>query len=621
MIKAYIFDLDGTLYPRTNPLFASMSALMKRWFQSQMQISDEKFDDWYEWQKSKYPTPLKAIEAFGLNVVSFHWEVFGRLCPEMYLTKNIALHYMLNKLIADKFIVTLSLYEHAIRVLNVLGIRDCFSGILVHGRNWHTNSKLDAYETVRRENGLISAEICVIGDNPRIDLLEASEEGYRCVAVYSSESLPGIQSIPDIIDLPAITRGKALDKLGERSIRMDEQTIQHLHASFSRTTEDIFSKIEWDGLLRSGEQLRIKYGVDVTAPYLHIGHAVNLWMMRKLQDLGHKVIFLIGDFTTQIGDPTGKSKTRPVISLEEIERNTAEFIEQVKLVLRFDDPSLLEVRRNSEWYNAMPLSKFLKLMSLVTHSRLISRDMFQKRIADNADIYMHELVYPLLQGYDSFMLESDLTIIGSDQLFNEMIGRFYQDKFGQRPQVIITTKITPGIDGAAKQSKSLDNYIGLGHSPRDKFGRTMRLPDALILMYFKVYTEVPESELSRFRSMVQSNPMEAKKLLATEIVRRYHGEETAYAERDWFDQAFSQRQAPQDAPTVTVEGKPTLVLDIVKQFFGGQRSTTEIRRLFKQGGIKLNNQKIVDLLEQVHPVEGDVFQVGKRNWFRLHLEE
>lgn len=402
---------------------------------------------------------------------------------------------------------------------------------------------------------------------------------------------------------------------------MNEQIIKELHAGFSRTTEEVLSMNEWNELLRSGKQLRIKYGVDVTAPFLHIGHAVNLWMMKRLQDIGHKVVFLVGDFTTQIGDPTGKSKTRPVIPLEEIEQNTALFIEQARMVLRFDDSNLLEIRKNSEWYNKMSLSEFLKLMSLVTHSRLVSRDMFQKRIAENADIYMHELVYPILQGYDSFILGADLTIIGTDQLFNEIMGRFYQEKFGQKPQVIITTKITPGIDGVSKQSKSLDNYIGLGHSPRDKFGRIMRLPDILIATYFRVYTEVADSEFRGIDGKVQSNPLEAKKLLAMEIVKRYHGEEAARSEREWFDHTFSRRQIPADAPMIAVEAKQTPALEIVKQFFSGKKSNAELRRLFQQGGVTLNGRNITNPLEQVEPAEDDTFQVGKRIWFRLHLRE
>ena len=402
---------------------------------------------------------------------------------------------------------------------------------------------------------------------------------------------------------------------------MEESSIALIQGAFARTTDEIFSLEEWKKLLGSGKKLRIKYGVDVTAPHLHIGHAVNLWMMRLLQDHGHKIIFLIGDFTTQIGDPTGRSKTRPIIPQEEIERNTQEFIEQAKMVLRFDNPELLEIRRNSEWFGKMPMGEFLKLLSMVTHSRLISRDMFKKRLEEQADIYMHEMIYPILQGYDSFVLKSDLTIIGSDQLFNEMMGRFYQERFGQTPQVIISTKITPGIDGIAKQSKSLDNYIGLDHSPRDKFGRTMRLPDALILMYFKMYTEIPESELQIIAAMVQSNPFEAKKRLAMEIVQRYHGNHAAKEEREWFEHAFSRRRIPADAPKIIFEAKAVPVLEVVRRFFDGEKSNAELRRLFQQGGVTLNEEKIVNPLKSIVPAEGDTFQVGKRIWFRVQIKE
>lgn len=393
--------------------------------------------------------------------------------------------------------------------------------------------------------------------------------------------------------------------------------IEEILSNFSRTAESFFSLDEFRELLGQNRQLRVKYGVDVTAPYLHIGHAVNLWMMRKLQDFGHKVVFLIGDFTTQIGDPTGRDKSRPVIPLEEIEHNTAEFIKQAKMVLRFDDPNLLEIRRNSEWYKPMSLAEFLRLISMITHSRLISRDMFQKRIAESADIYMHELIYPILQGYDSFMLEADLTIIGTDQLFNEMMGRLYQERFGQKPQVIITTKITPGIDGGVKQSKSLDNYIGLGHSPRDKFGRTMRLPDNLILDYFRVYTDV--LDLAVFETMVQTDPLEAKKRLATEIVRRYHGDDSAREERKWFDQTFSMRQIPIDCPELVLDDKICMALEIARKFFGNQKSNSDIRRLFQQGAVKHNGIKVEDPMINLELNNGDSFQIGKRVWFRVRI--
>jgi tyrosyl-tRNA synthetase len=390
-----------------------------------------------------------------------------------------------------------------------------------------------------------------------------------------------------------------------------------LRQAFDRTTQEVISETEWLSALASGRKLRVKYGVDVTAPHLHIGHAVNLWMMRRLQDMGHCVIFLIGDFTTQIGDPTGKNKLRPVISKEEIEKNVGAFSEQAKMVLRFDDPELLEIRRNSEWYDNMKLPEFLRLVSLVTHARLVSRDMFQKRIGEGTDIFMHEMLYPILQGFDSFKLDADLTIIGSDQLFNEMMGRFFQEKFGQRPQVIITTKITPGIDGKAKQSKSLGNYVGLGHSPRDKFGRLMSVPDHLIREFVVVYTDLEGDELEQIKSLTESDPFEAKKRMAAAITARYHGAEVARAERKWFEEVFSARQVPADIPEITL-GEPTLgILTLLRLCFGTSRTGNELRRLIEQGAVTINGERVTDFRAMVSPKRGDVLRTGKQGWFRI----
>jgi tyrosyl-tRNA synthetase len=394
---------------------------------------------------------------------------------------------------------------------------------------------------------------------------------------------------------------------------------KRLLESFSRTTDDFFSLKEFEALLDSNKKIKIKYGVDVTSPFLHIGHAVNLWMMRELQDLGHKVIFLIGDFTTQIGDPTGRSNTRPIIPQEEIDKNAEEFIRQAKMVLRFDDPNLLEIRRNSEWFSKYKLSDFLKLLSLVTHARLISRDMFQQRISNQEDIYLHEMIYPILQGYDSYVLESDLTIIGSDQLFNEMLGRFYQQKFGQNPQVIITTKITQGIDGKAKQSKSLDNYIGLGHSSRDKFGRCMKIPDNLIVDYLNIYTKVSSDEISKIKKDVSSDPMKYKKFLAGEIIKRYHSEATALSELEWFENTFSKKITPEDIPVLELDELTWVAMDLVKKYFNSSKSNSEVRRLFQQGAVSVNSKKIPAFDTPVKIDSGDIVKVGKRTWFKIKI--
>lgn len=394
--------------------------------------------------------------------------------------------------------------------------------------------------------------------------------------------------------------------------------IDEVVESFARTTEEIFSLGELREKLSSGGQLRMKYGVDVTAPDLHIGHAVNLWMYRQLQEMGHRVIFLIGDFTTQIGDPTGRSKLRPIIPVEEIKVNSEAFIKQALMILH-DDPNLLEIRRNSEWYNRMSAKGLLSLMSLLTHDRLIGRDMFQKRIKEGKEIYENEIVYPILQAYDSVALNADLTIIGSDQLFNEMVGRSFQEKFGQIPQVIITTKITLGIDGKEKQSKSLGNYIGLSHSPREKFGRIMSVQDSLIIDYFKVYTEVSLQEIAEIEQGLPSNPMRYKLLLAKEIVKRYHGEKIATEETEWFKRTFSERKPPEEMPAVLLDRSSATAFEILRECFSvKEKSNSEIKRLIKQGAVEVNNQVVQGADEVIAlPKEGVKVKVGKRQWFQI----
>jgi len=245
--------------------------------------------------------------------------------------------------------------------------------------------------------------------------------------------------------------------------------------------------------------------------------------------------------------------------------------------------------------------------------------MFQRRIQEKADIHMHEIIYPILQGYDSVELQSDLTIVGGDQLFNEMLGRYYQEKFGQRPQVIITTKITPGLDGGEKQSKSLGNYIGLAHSPRDKFGRVMTLPDNLIVEYLKVYTDVPMEKVMEIEEKVATDPNASKKFLAREIVARYHGQEAADEEQAWFEKTFSTRIVPDDIPEVAVSADLVIPFELVKQFYAGRKSNSDIRRLFEQGAVSLDSEKVVEAEKEVKVSNGSVIKIGKRTWFKIKI--
>lgn len=391
--------------------------------------------------------------------------------------------------------------------------------------------------------------------------------------------------------------------------------------SLKRYISEILTPSDLEEKLALKRPLRIKYGVDVTAPFLHLGHAVNLWLMREFQNHGHKVVFLIGDFTTRIGDPTGKSKTRKMIAEEEIEANAKQFIEQVGNVLLTEE-KVFEVRRNSEWYHKMGVSEFFSLCAMVTHSRLIQRDMFQKRIQEGQEIFLHEMLYPLLQGYDSVMLESDLTIVGTDQLFNENMGRFYQEKFGQAPQVILCSRITPGIDGKEKQSKSLGNYIALEDTPRDKFGKVMSIPDSLISGYLQVYTTVPLEKIQEQVDKMQKgllNPMEVKKWLAFEIVSRYHGKKIGEEEKQWFNSVFSKREDPQDIPEEKVGPNTKLIEFLAKHF--SEFSKTSLRKLAEGGGIYIDQERIKkEQLEEI--ITKDLLiRVGKRKWVKVKCQQ
>ncbi|MEA2217611.1 MAG: tyrosyl-tRNA synthetase [Solirubrobacteraceae bacterium] len=387
--------------------------------------------------------------------------------------------------------------------------------------------------------------------------------------------------------------------------------------SFARTTDSVVTLDRLRELLDSGRRLKIKYGVDATAPFLHIGHAVNLWMMRELQEQGHVVQFLIGDVTTRIGDPTGRSQTRPQISGDDIETNAQAFIDQVGAVLR-TDPEVFEIRRNSEWYDPMSAGELMGLVSQVTLAHLQSRDMFRRRIERGEDIRVHELLYPVLQGYDSLMLGSDLTIVGTDQLFNEMMGRFFQERGGQSPQVVLTTKITPGTDGKEKQSKSLGNFIALNDTARDVFGKVMSIPDTLIVPYLEIYTKVPDERIAELRGALERgalNPRDAKLELAQALVARYHGEGTAEDERRWFQETFSKRRTPQDAATLVVPERLS-VLELLRAALPDE-SASAARRLVEQRAVKLDGEPLTDPHAEVEARPGAVLQVGKRRWFRL----
>ncbi|MGC4943606.1 tyrosine--tRNA ligase [Kribbella sp. DT2] len=385
-----------------------------------------------------------------------------------------------------------------------------------------------------------------------------------------------------------------------------------------RTTDTIVGEADLRTRLESGRPLRIKYGVDCTAPDLHLGHAVNLWMMRGLQDLGHTVVFLLGDLTTRIGDPTGRSETRPMLTPAEIEVNAAAFLEQVSLVLR-TEPEVFEVRRNSEWYDAMDVATLLGLFAQVTQAQLMARDMFRSRVAAGREIALHELTYPVLQGYDSFALGSDLTIVGSDQLFNEQLGRHFQQRLGAEPQVVITSTITPGLDGGAKQSKSLNNYVALTDPPREKFGKLMSLPDELVETYARVYTELPLDAVAVLGSATADGgpaARDAKLRLAAAVVTRYHGAGTARSELDAFQRVFSQRAEPDELPEVVIDSTTLSALELLVAV-RPDVSKSELRRLLRQGAVSVDGTRLTDTEQLVDVQAGAVVRSGRRTWHRV----
>jgi tyrosyl-tRNA synthetase len=400
---------------------------------------------------------------------------------------------------------------------------------------------------------------------------------------------------------------------------------------FARTTEEVVSLAEFKALLGSGRRLKIKFGADVTAGFLHLGHAVNLWMMREMQERGHLVQFLIGDFTTRIGDPTGRSGARVPPSRESIERDAEAFIRQVGRVLITDDPEVFEVRRNSEWWDKKNAGDLLSMAGSVTSTKLLSRDMFRARVEAGGEVRADEMLYPLLQGWDSVELGSDLTIVGSDQLFNESMGRLFQERAGQRPQVIITTRITAGLDGVKKQSKTLGNFVAIDDGPREMFGKVMSLPDRLVRSWLEVYTHLPLRRIEELCGPAPlagsesgdppADPRGAKAALAFAIVERWHGWEAARAEADWFDSTFSRRDFPEDAPVVALGSGPKTPLELLARA-APELSGSELRRLLAQGGVELDGEALAASSAPIalSPGEEGLLRIGKRRFFKLRLE-
>ncbi|HEB01405.1 MAG TPA: tyrosine--tRNA ligase [Candidatus Portnoybacteria bacterium] len=384
----------------------------------------------------------------------------------------------------------------------------------------------------------------------------------------------------------------------------------------SRGVEEVIVCRNLERKLKSGRKLRIKLGADPSAPDLHLGHAVVLKKLREFQDLGHKIIFIIGDFTALIGDPSSRSKTRPQLSKKVAEKNAQTYLEQVGKIL---DVKKAEIRRNSQWFSKVNLEDCLKLAGKFTVARILERDDFDQRIKKGQEIGLHEIFYPMMQAYDSVMIKADVEIGGTDQKFNMLAGHDLQRKLGQGPQDIITCPLLIGTDGKQKMSKTLDNFIGLTESPNEQYGKSMSIPDKLIIHYFELATRKTQKEINQIKKDLRSGqlkPREAKAQLAREIVAIYHTKKAARQAEKEFNRVFSQKERPSQIKAKRLKGKNYQILDLLVELKLAP-SKSEARRLVAQKGVRINGQVAGDWKKVVRIKQGMVIQVGKRKFIKI----
>ena len=381
-----------------------------------------------------------------------------------------------------------------------------------------------------------------------------------------------------------------------------------------RGTDEILTEADLKKKLDSGKQLTIKAGFDPTAPDLHLGHTVLINKLRHFQDLGHKVVFLIGDFTGQIGDPSGKNKTRPTLTKEEVVENAKTYEQQVFKILKKE---LTEVRFNSEWCKDLGAEGLIGLASRYNVARMLERDDFNKRYSSNQSIAIHEFLYPLVQGYDSVALKADVECGGTDQKFNLLVGRELQRSFDQEPQVVLTVPILEGLDGVNKMSKSLNNFIGVDEAPNEMFGKVMSISDTLMWRWFELLSFLSDSEIISLKKSVDAgtNPRDVKFLLAIEIVDRFHGDGEGENCKNAFLKRFQKGALPDDIDEVeyAIDGESIPLVNLLKET-GMVASTSEAARLIKQGGVKIESQKVDDPKQKIELGTKQVYQVGKRKF-------
>jgi len=368
---------------------------------------------------------------------------------------------------------------------------------------------------------------------------------------------------------------------------------------------------------KAKRQLRVKLGMDPTAPDIHLGHTVVMRKMRQFQDMGHKAVLIIGDYTARIGDPTGQNTTRPMLSQEQIEENAKTYLQQAGKVLDTSKDKF-EVRPNSEWFEEMALMELIQIAAKKTITQMLQRDSFKLRLQNNIDVYTHEFLYPLMQGYDSVVVKSDVELGGTDQTFNNLVGRDIQKAYGQKPQIVITMPILVGLDGKEKMSKSKGNYIGVTDEPKDMFGKIMSISDDMMENYFTLLTDIPAEKIKELVDSQKTHPKQAKVFLGKTIIKQFYNEAAAESAAGEFEKVFAQKQMPEDMPEIKISKEPItaakLLLSCKLVSTGG-----EAKRLIAGGGLTIDGEKITDPNKSITPANGMIVRAGKLKFARLSV--
>ncbi|HCO94047.1 MAG TPA: tyrosine--tRNA ligase [Phycisphaerales bacterium] len=402
---------------------------------------------------------------------------------------------------------------------------------------------------------------------------------------------------------------------------MAEAIVEQINL-LKRGTVEVFTEAELAQKLteasKTGRQLRIKLGLDPTSPDIHLGHTVVLRKMRQFQDMGHKAILIIGDYTARIGDPSGQNTTRPVLSPEQIEENAKTYFKQAGKILD-SSAEKLEIRHNGEWLEKLTLMELIQIAAMKTIAQMLQRDTFKKRLQADVDVYTHEFLYPLMQGYDSVMIESDVELGGTDQTFNNLVGRDIQKGYGQQPQIVITMPILVGLDGREKMSKSKGNYIGVTDEPNNMFGKVMSISDDMMENYFTLLTDLPAEKIAELIDPAKTHPKERKVLLGKMIVSQFYGEDAAEAAAAEFEKVFARGQLPDEIPGIEISAEPIaaskLLLACKLVSSGG-----EAKRMIKQSAASIDGEKLTDPNAEITPKDGAVIRVGKRKFARLKIK-